>query len=68
MTVQDVTILSKQTKRPARLTGASVLAWTEKYGLGMPTKRAAILGTLIRGLYVHRATKALSRPRKAGCS
>jgi len=64
VTVQDVEILSKQTKPPARLTDASLLALMEKNGLGTPATRAAVLDTLIRRLYVQREKKSLVSTEK----
>ena len=64
VTVQNVEILSKQTKPPARLTDASLLALMEKHGLGTPATRAAILDTLIRRLYVQREKKRLVSTEK----
>lgn len=51
--------LAKQTKPPARLNDASLLALMEKHGLGTPATRARIVEVLLTRAYVERAKKTL---------
>jgi DNA topoisomerase-3 len=57
-------ILSKETKAPARFTDASILAIMEKHGLGTPATRARILEVLLLREYVKRVKKTLVSTEK----
>ncbi len=57
-------ILSKETKAPARFTDASILAIMEKHGLGTPATRARILEVLLLREYVERVKKTLVSTEK----
>jgi len=52
-------VKGKQTKPPARLNDASLLALMEKHGLGTPATRARMLEVLLTRGYVERQQKAL---------
>jgi DNA topoisomerase-3 len=64
VTVSDTTVTGKQTKPPARMTDASLLALMEKHGLGTPATRARILEVLLAREYVRRDKKALISTEK----
>ncbi len=57
--LRDSETKSKQTKPPARLTDASLLAMMEKHGLGTPATRARMVEVLLLRGYVERQKKAL---------
>ncbi|NMP24422.1 DNA topoisomerase [Sulfobacillus harzensis] len=59
VTVLDATVSDKETKPPARLTDASLLALMEKYGLGTPATRARTLEVLLAREYIRREKKTL---------
>jgi DNA topoisomerase-3 len=62
--VQAVETPQGETKPPARLTDASLLAFMEKHGLGTPATRARIVETLLSRGYVERVKKALQSTEK----
>ncbi len=64
VTVGDTTVAGKQTKPPARMTDAGLLALMEKHGLGTPATRARILEVLLAREYVRRDKKALVSTEK----
>lgn len=57
--VHDIDVKGKQTKAPARLNDASLLAMMEKHGLGTPATRARIVEVLLTRGYVDRQKKTL---------
>ncbi|NMP22638.1 type IA DNA topoisomerase [Sulfobacillus harzensis] len=59
VSVLDTDIKKKETKPPARLTDASLLALMEKYGLGTSATRARILEVLLTREYIRRQKKTL---------
>lgn len=59
VTVHEAGIAAKETKAPARLTDASLLALMEKHNLGTPATRARIVEVLLQRQYVERSKKAL---------
>lgn len=64
VTVHEAGIAAKETKAPARLTDASLLALMEKHGLGTPATRARIVEVLVQRQYVERRKKAIQSTTK----
>lgn len=64
VTVQEAGIAAKETKAPARLTDASLLALMEKHNLGTPATRARIVEVLLQRQYVERRKKAIQSTTK----
>ncbi len=62
--VKDRDTKGKQTKPPARLNDASLLAIMEKHGLGTPATRARIVEVLLTRGYVERQKKLLISTNK----
>lgn len=62
--VKDSDTKGKQTKPPARLNDASLLAIMEKHGLGTPATRARIVEVLLTRGYVERQKKLLISTEK----
>jgi DNA topoisomerase-3 len=64
VTVQAVETPQGETKPPAKLTDASLLALMEKHGLGTPATRARIVETLLQRGYVERVKKTVQFTEK----